>query len=405
MGARAGNEFISGRESYETMWLNHKQYLCSIPIVEAPQRNETSEAEALAEEKKELARATDRGWELLQDLGGGSCLYFISGWWSYSFCYGQEITQFHQLPPQPGRPAFPPQRDPTYPQYVLGRVKSHVKDKEDLDSSTEVSAQADQSRHPPTTELQVKGDTRYLVQKFDDGTTCDLTGKPRRTEVQFHCNENVNDVIGWIKEVTTCSYLMVVYTPRLCRDVAFLPLKESKANIIACQQVLPDTEIAKWKEHKTGEAELSMRGAETKPHPINVGGVVIGGGKYFGKGGPNLPLPVNWSPGMSGQTTPDVIARSRGKADNNKVEVLSDEALQKMDLDPEVVEQLKTELQKLAGERGWRLEIVDIPDETREIRGIVDGDEEEGEGEGKEGNDGKESEEDEGSEETYKEEL
>ena len=403
MGAQAESEFKSSRESYESMWLNHKEYLCSIPIVEAPQRNETSEAEALAEEEKELARATDRGWELLQGLGGGHCLSFVSGWWSYSFCYGQEITQFNALPPQPGRPAFPPQRNPTYPQYVLGRVKSHIKDKGDSDSSTEVSAQDAKSGHPPTTELQVKGETRYLVQKLEGGTICDLTGKPRRTEVQFHCNENGNDAIGWIKEVTTCSYLMIVYTPRLCKDVAFLPPKVSKTNIIACQQVLPDTEIAKWRELKTGEAELTMCGAEAKPNPITVGGVVIGGGKYFGKGGLHLPLPINWSPGTSGQTVPDVIARSKGKADNNKVEVLSDEALQKMDLDPEVVEQLKTELQKTAGERGWRLEIVDIPDEMRQIRGIVDyGDEEGDEDEAKQD---KEGEEDEGSEETYKEEL
>ena len=92
-----------GKETYETMWLHDQEYLCSIPIIEPPPKNETSEAEAIAEEKKELARATDRGWELLQDLGAGNCLYFISGWWSYSFCYSEGVTQFHQTPPQPGR--------------------------------------------------------------------------------------------------------------------------------------------------------------------------------------------------------------------------------------------------------------------------------------------------------------
>jgi protein OS-9 len=385
------------QETYETMWLHDQEYLCSIPIVESAPRNVTSEAEALAEEKRELARATDRGWELLQDLGGGNCLYFISGWWSYQFCYGQEITQFHA---QPGKVGLPPQPDTNYPKYVLGRVKSHTKDKDD-DKERGVDVHNGQKhKNPPTTELQVKGDTRYLVQKMEGGTTCDLTGKPRRIEVQFHCNLNPVDVIGWIKEVTTCSYLMVVYTPRLCNDVAFLPPKESKANIIACQQVVPDNEISYWKELKTLEAESNMRGEEAKAEPVVVGGVVLGGGKYFGKGGPKLQLPANWQVGAQAPGAQhDVIARSKGKVENNKVEILSDEALQKLDLDPKVVEQLKSELQKMAGDRGWKIEIVDLPGEEREIRGSMDGDEEE---EGEEKKDGNGNE---GSEETYVEEL
>jgi protein OS-9 len=390
----------ASKETYEKMWLHDQEYLCTIPIVDAPVRNETSEAQALAEEKKELARATDRGWELLQDLEG-NCLYFISGWWSYSFCYNSEVTQFHQLPSQQGRHPFPPQRDLTYPQYILGKVKSNKKDKED-EWGNEIEVHKDQMpTDPPTTELQIKGDTRYLVQKMDGGTTCDLTGKPRRIEIQYHCNPQVSDVIGWIKEVTTCSYVMVIYTSRLCDDVAFLPPKERKANVIACAQIVPDDEVSSWKLRKTSEAEISMRGGEPKTSPISIGGIVLGGGKHFGKGGPKLQLPANWQGGTQGPAV-DVIARSKGKAENNKVEVMSAEALQKLDLDPEVVEKLQNELQKMAGDKGWKLEIVEVPGEIREIRGVVDSDEDE-EGEGSESKDGDEN--DTGSEETYVEEL
>jgi protein OS-9 len=399
-GDQDGKGIPTPRETYERMWLQDQEYLCTIPLVDNPVRNETSEAEALAEEKKELARATDRGWELLQNLEG-NCLYFISGWWSYSFCYNSEVTQFHQLPPQQGRPPFPPQRDPTYPQYVLGKVKSNMKDKED-EWGNEVEVHKDQKpTDPPTTELQVKGDTRYLVQKMDGGTTCDLTGKPRRIEIQYHCNPQVSDIIGYIKEVITCSYVMVVYTSRLCDDVAFLPPKENKANVIACSQIVPDDEVSQWKQRKTNEAEISMRGGELKASPINVGGIVLGDGKYFGKGGPKLALPANWQGGTQSPAV-DVIARSKGKMENNKVEVLSAEALQKLDLDPEVIEQLQNELQKIAGDKGWKLEIVEVPGEIREIRGVVDADDDE-EGDGSEGKDGDEDKK--GSEETYVEEL
>ena len=65
-------------------------------------------------------------------------------------------------------------------------------------------------------ELQVKGETCDLFQRLGGGTTCDLTGLEGRIEVQFHCHPQSSDRIGWIKEVSTCSYLMVIYALRLC---------------------------------------------------------------------------------------------------------------------------------------------------------------------------------------------
>ena len=35
-----------------------------------------------------------------------------------------------------------------------------------------------------TGELVERGESRYLVQRLEGGTVCDLTGKPRRVEVQ-----------------------------------------------------------------------------------------------------------------------------------------------------------------------------------------------------------------------------
>ena len=65
-------------------------------------------------------------------------------------------------------------------------------------------------------ELQVKGETCDLFQRLGEGTTCDLTGFEGRIEVQFHCHPQSSDRMGWIKEVSTCSYLMFIYTLRLC---------------------------------------------------------------------------------------------------------------------------------------------------------------------------------------------
>jgi protein OS-9 len=140
--------------------------------------NATEKELSEVEEEKELARATSRGWELLSDLEG-KCLYFVSGWWSYSFCHNREVRQFHQLPPQQNN-QWPPTEDPDTQSYVLGQV----------------SADADGSRNPGEgTELQATGELRYLVQKLGGGTICDLTGKERKIEVQV-CVDSMT--VGYI---------------------------------------------------------------------------------------------------------------------------------------------------------------------------------------------------------------
>lgn len=379
-------------EKYELMNLNGEQHLCTIPIVEVPIRNETAEAEARAAEQKELARATDRGWELLQGMEG-DCLYFVSGWWSYSFCYNAEIMQFHQLPPSPGKATLPPKPDPGTKQYVLGRVKVARNKKEDEWGNQIEVHKAMKRSDSPKTEIQVKGDTRYLVQKLEGGTTCDLTGKPRRIEVQYHCDPHMSDRIGYVKEVGTCSYLMAIFTPRLCGDVAFLPPKQTKANEIVCRIIVPEDEVDYQNSLKTLEADLEATAKQVE-RPIEVGGLILGAGKWLSKEGGRLPIPPNFGQEITTPKT-EIIARAKSKSEGGEVQRISDEELQKLDLDPSIVEELKIEVQKLAKEKGWKIEVVDTPGAVREIQGsIIDDDEEEAE---------KKSEE--GSEELLKDEL
>ncbi|KAL8964852.1 MAG: hypothetical protein Q9183_004175, partial [Haloplaca sp. 2 TL-2023] len=250
--------------------LKDRPYLCQIPSVSIPSQNETTRAKDKAEEAAEIARATDRGWELLKDMEG-HCMYFISGWWSYSFCYNTDVKQFHQLPPGKGAPNFPPMEDPSTPTYVLGRFERYPHPDSDRKANPRIDAPKEDippsfhsAHQSPNTQLRAKGDLRYLVQKLSGGTTCDLTGRDRKVEVQFHCHPQSSDRIGWIKEVSTCSYLMVIYTPRLCNDIAFLPPRENKAAPITCQEILASTsDIPEWRARKQAEAERKMVAASS----------------------------------------------------------------------------------------------------------------------------------------------
>ncbi|KAF6804485.1 misfolded glycoproteins degradation protein [Colletotrichum sojae] len=432
-------------ERYEVMNMPPAKYLCSIPILE-PQTPENHTATELAkqEEARELAKASAHGWELLNDLDG-SCLYFMSGWWSYSFCYNREVVQFHALPTVPN--GQPPVRDPHTAEYILGRANKSPSRQQ---TQNQQQQQQQQQQQPPTTksgeppantDLQIKGDQRYLVQRMDSGTVCDLTGRDRTIEIQYHCVPGMKgDRIGWIKEVTTCAYLMVVNTPRLCNDVAFLPPRATSANAISCQLILPTGDTAaeaEWHRQKTLEAQEAMLGqpndldaakeeqelveqAEADPNVrdrsqkgVNVGGVIVGARNVLanadeeGKPPAKLAPPRSYLPGRGHGPMVEVIASAKSKADGGEIKVLNKEELEKMDLSPELVEEMRAELEKMAGEKGWKLEVVENPgdprDNPREIRGIIDHSGENGKD--ADGNPARDEEEEGSEEQFFREEL
>ncbi|KAI9657198.1 MAG: Endoplasmic reticulum lectin 1 [Trizodia sp. TS-e1964] len=369
--ARSSFESNPSIEKYESMMLNYKPYLCAIPLVNVKPINETSELSARVAQEAELLRATSRGWNLLRDLEG-RCLYWADGWWTYSFCHNSQIRQFHQLPTQKSTPLIPPTEDPATPAYVLGKVQSGKHNKKS-DKALKGSPSEPNSFFQGAaagTQLQAKGDLRYLVQKLDGGTTCDLTGKDRKIEVQYHCRPNSKDRIGWIKEITTCNYLMAIYTAKLCEDVAFLPPLETKGHSISCQQVLSADQVSDWKIRKSSELAAQLPNVrigaiespgEHKAKPIIVlGGIKVGAHLHVGAEGNRI------EPGsLAGGVIPTVIvATSRGKQ-------ISKEELKEIGLDPEVVEKHRKKIESTAAGKDWKLEVFENKDGDREIRGVV----------------------------------
>lgn len=371
--------------------LDSKPYLCTIPQAPPPEiKNTTAAHRAAADEAAELARATDRGWDLLQDMSD-QCLYFISGWWSYSFCYARSVKQFHPLPPgKSGAPVFPPVEDPEVPSYVLGKfgdrkVNSHRVGMGGSTPGGEGEKEAGlgmEDRSGATTQVQAKGtaSSRYLSQKLSGGTTCDLTGAPRRVEVQFHCYPQSADKIGWIKEVSTCSYLMVVYTPRLCDDVAFLPPREEKAEPIVCKEVVKEGEVRDWEARKLnemGRKGIGISGDREAARPM-VGDIEVGGMKIVGKEGRKLEVPQMLQPGSHGHNMPptgpgntELLAKRDPKQEGGRLQKISDDHLKEMGLDANAMEAARRQMEQVAKGRGWRLEVSDGPN-GKVLKGEVD---------------------------------
>ncbi|KAK3117924.1 Protein OS-9 [Teratosphaeriaceae sp. CCFEE 6253] len=385
---------------YEYMMLDSQPYICSIPQIKPPSPSGSGAAAndtlTKLQEEKALSQATDRGWELLSAMQN-NCVYYISGWWSYRFCYGQGVKQFHQLPPSRGVPVYPPVEDPTVVGYVLG---SYVASKDadatgedagreaetsDVDRAVDISESSKASQtYSGRGELVQRGESRYLVQRLGGGTTCDLTGKDRRIEVQFHCNPQSSDRISLIKETSTCAYLMVIQTPRLCNDVAFLPPQKDQPNTISCSPILADDEVDDY-EHNlklleeaeketdlweaTADAAAALGASTGFDDNIRiVGDIVVGGHALVPEG---TKIEKSAIVGGGKETYIATAASSDGK-------ILNADDIKRLGLgNPEAVEKLKKELEKIAQGQQWKLDVIDTP-RGREYRGII-GDEEDDE--------------------------
>lgn len=187
-----------------------------------------------------------------------------------SYCHNKDIRQFHEKQiPHPHPEGFVPKEDTDYDAYTLG--VAHPKkdmDKKDKKKKKKNELQRPEDVAPEQTATFGKSHaSRYLVQKWTDGTRCDLTGKPREIEVQVYCSMTATDMIYLVNEVAICSYVMVIHSPHLCSLPGFRPTTaiDIKPAPIRCREVVPDDEFAEWA-NKAEERRLRL-GEKEKDEP------------------------------------------------------------------------------------------------------------------------------------------
>lgn len=193
----------------------NKQLVCQLPHVNGTSPETDLEEEAMSEPGAEEERtAITNGLALLSPLRG-TCISHTSGWWTFEYCHGKRVRQYHQVgTDETGRSVEV--------EYVLGN-------------------------HNANTKIQRLGNQRYLTQKWGQGTICDLTREPRQVEIQYHCDPNGPERVVQVKEFAICQYSMVLHSPRLCADPFFYNTAKSAAYDIGCRQVVADKEYEKVK--------------------------------------------------------------------------------------------------------------------------------------------------------------
>eukprot|EP00833_Pecoramyces_ruminatium_P014826 jgi/Orpsp1_1/1188858/evm.model.d7180000067740.1 len=181
---------------------NNEHYICEIPKVKKG-KDKIIRRSNVSNVKNALA--------LLEPLKN-KCLYHTNGWWSYEFCYGKSIRQYHiAAKNEPAR---------FNSNYILGKYAKFL----------ELSS----GKTEETKELVrvTPNGKSYFAQKFIDGTKCDKTNIPRTAEIQYYCG--IEESIIYVKETSTCNYEVAISTNRLCKDPVFNPQIKDSLNSILC---------------------------------------------------------------------------------------------------------------------------------------------------------------------------
>ncbi len=179
----------------------------------------------LPDEDEAAAAGTDEGKAAPPALEAGpvlaplkaNCLYRMEGWWTYEFCFGVGVKQFHHDQQTGARVS----------EFVMGRYESAASG------------------------LVVDGESKQIRQRYVGGTVCDLgQQQPRSVEVRYLCNDKPNGItfVGELQEPATCQYSLAVLTPLVCDLLGLKTAARRAAPVIYCNPVaVPPAVVAEVK--------------------------------------------------------------------------------------------------------------------------------------------------------------
>lgn len=211
-------------------------YNCYLPVTEETKTVKTgaymqNSSNALLENDKKILKTPDELLDVLKDEG---CLYRHEGWWSYELCYQKTLRQVHV------------EDEKVVQEFVLGQF-----DPEATSSYNEKHSDASLLKDPRSRDAS----QRYHAHQYTNGTTCDLTDVPRETEVRYICSgSGAQVVIGSIKEISSCKYVVTVQAPMLCKHPMFQ--QERPTLTINCIEIHSENEDTFEENH--GRTQITL---------------------------------------------------------------------------------------------------------------------------------------------------
>lgn len=156
--------------------------------------------------------------ELLRPMSAAPCLVKTKDWWTYEFCFGRHVKQYHME-----------DSDIKGDTIYLGYYES------EFDWNNETAKASKQHRLK-----------RYHSQAYSNGSKCDLNGRAREAEVRFMCEEGSGDYLARVDEPQSCSYVVTVHTTRICHHPYLRPPSATKPQPIKCYPALSPEEYVEY---------------------------------------------------------------------------------------------------------------------------------------------------------------
>ncbi|CAI9168006.1 unnamed protein product [Rangifer tarandus platyrhynchus] len=180
--------------------------------------------------------------ELLSPMKDAPCLLKTKDWWTYEFCYGRHIQQYHMEDSE-----------------IKGEVLYLGYYQSAFDWDDETAKASKQHRLK-----------RYHSQTYGNGSKCDLNGRPREAEVRFLCDEGAGisgDYIDRVDEPLSCSYVLTIRTPRLCPHPLLRPPPSAAPQAILCHPALQPEEYMAYIQRQADSKQHGDRAVEGRPDP------------------------------------------------------------------------------------------------------------------------------------------
>ncbi|KAF1769655.1 hypothetical protein GCK72_001472 [Caenorhabditis remanei] len=180
---------------------NNERFVCKLPHI-GP------------DEKKAIDYSGPTAGKLLETMlyKDSMCSFLIDVYWTYQVCHGRYVRQYHEDKNIAGHVALT--------EYFLGNFDSAL------------TASTNEHVKPQTRRIENE-DYPYYSVTYNHGTTCDVTGKPRTTDVVYICVAKVQHKILSVTEISSCHYEIVIMTDLLCRHPEY-QLSEKKDHKILC---------------------------------------------------------------------------------------------------------------------------------------------------------------------------
>ncbi|XP_036885971.1 protein OS-9 isoform X4 [Sturnira hondurensis] len=175
--------------------------------------------------------------ELLSPMKDAPCLLKTKDWWTYEFCYGRHIQQYHMEDSE-----------------IKGEVLYLGYYQSAFDWDDETAKASKQHRLK-----------RYHSQTYGNGSKCDLNGRPREAEVRFLCDEGAGisgDYIDRVDEPLSCSYVLTVRTPRLCPHPLLRPPPSAAPQAILCHPALQPEEYLAYLQRQADSKQFEDKTIE-----------------------------------------------------------------------------------------------------------------------------------------------